>query len=118
MNKDGVMVINRGLEMRTSSTGRVKRTIRIDAEPMTIVTDPKTLGQPVAFAIANHYRERVRGIAAVASKATQRAREVAAKAFAEGKPWAVKRYAGGRIGSLPPNQSDRVFNDSVLTRSS
>jgi hypothetical protein len=107
-----VIVINRGLEERRSATGRMRRTIRIDAEPMVINMDPKALGKPVADAIANHYREKVRGIAATASATTVKARKAAAKAFSEGKSWAMKRYAGGRIGALPPNQSDRLFNDS------
>jgi hypothetical protein len=107
-----VIVINRGLEERRSATGRMRRTIRIDAEPMVINMDPKALGKPGADAIANHYREKVRGIAATASATTVKARKAAAKAFSEGKSWAMKRYAGGRIGALPPNQSDRLFNDS------
>lgn len=112
MNSRGVIVINRGLETRRSSTGRVRRSIRIEAEPMAVNVDPKTLGQPVANAIANHYREKIRGISERASAATIKARKVAAKAFANGKAWAIKRYGGGRIGSLPPNQTDRLFNDS------
>lgn len=107
-----VLTINRGLETRVSKSGKVKRTIRIDAEPMHINVDPKALGAPVAESIANHYRERVRGITAMASEATVRAREVAARAFPAGKSWAVKRYAGGRLGALPPNQTNRAFNDS------
>jgi hypothetical protein len=111
-SRNGVYVINRGLETRRSKTGKVRHSIRIDAEPIIIDQDPKRLGKPVAEQIANHYRERVRGIAATASAATIKARKVAAKAFAEGKAWALKRYAGGRTGALPPNQSTALFNDS------
>lgn len=110
--KDRVLVINPGLEERTTRTGRRRFAVRIDAEPILINNDPKSLGQPVADAIANHFRQRIRTLAEKASPATIRARAAAAKAFAEGKAWAVKRYGGGRIGSIPPNQSDRVFNDS------
>jgi hypothetical protein len=111
-NRNGVYVINRGLETRTSSKGKTRHSIRIDAEPVIVDQDPKRLGKPVAEQIANHYREKIRGITEQASAATIKARKVAAKAFAEGKAWALKRYAGGRTGSLPPNQSDRLFNDS------
>lgn len=107
-----VMVINPGLEERTTRTGKKRFAVRIDAEPILVNNDPKSLGQPVAEAIANHFRQRIRTIAAKASPATIKMREAAAKAFAEGKQWAAQRYAGGRMGALPPNQSDRLFNDS------
>jgi hypothetical protein len=106
------ITINRGLEERRSRSGKVRRTIRIDAEPMTINVDPKMLGQPIANAIAHHFRERIRGITEKASPATIRMRQTAAKAFAAGEAWALKRYSGGRTGAKPPNQSDRLFNDS------
>lgn len=112
MNDRGIKIINRGLEERRSSTGRVRRTIRIDAEPLIIDTDPKRLGKPVADGIANHLREAIRNIAAAASPATIKARKVAARAYANGRAWAVKRYGGGRLGQLPPDQSTRLFNDS------
>lgn len=108
----GVITINRGLEERRSSTGKIRRTIRIDAEPMHIVVDPRQLGQPIANSIAQHYRQAMRSLAQQAAPATIAARKVAAKAFAQGKSWALKRYGGGRIGAMQPNQSDRIFNDS------
>lgn len=111
-NRNGVYVINRGLETRRSTTGKVRHSVRIEAEPIVIDQDAKRLGKPVAEQIANHYREKIRGLTAQASEATIKARKVAAKAFAEGKSWALRRYAGGRTGALPPNQSDRLFNDS------
>jgi hypothetical protein len=73
---------------------------------------PKDLGAPVANAIAFHLSEKMKGISATASKATIRARQSAELAMQAGKSWAMKRYAGGRIGSKPPNVSDRLFNDS------
>ena len=107
-----VIVINRGMETRRSTSGKIRRSIRIDADVMTIDMDPKTLGKPIADGIANHYRQAVRAISGTVSAATLKYREKAAKAFAEGKPWAVRRYAGGRIGAKPPNQSAELFNDS------
>jgi hypothetical protein len=110
--RDDVMIINPGLEARTTKSGKGRFAVRIDAEPIIINNSPKELGKPVAEAIANHFRQRIRTLAAVTSPATLRARKVAAKAFAEGKAWAMKRYAGGRIGSLPPNQTEMLFRDS------
>ena len=109
---DPVLILNRGLEERKTRSGKSRFAIRIDSEPIIINNDPKSLGKPVAEAIAHHFRERIRGITEIASAATLKARTVAAKAYAEGKQWAIKRYSGGRIGALAPNQSDRAFNDS------
>lgn len=107
-----VIIINRGMETRRSTSGKVRRSIRIDADVMTINTDPKSLGKPVADGIANHYRKAVKAIAGTASAATLEYRKRASKAFAAGKSWAVQRYAGGKIGAKPPNQSTALFNDS------
>lgn len=109
---DSVVVLNEGYELRTSKTGKTRATIVVRSEPIVINTDPKALGAPVAAAIVHHFREKIAGIAAVAAPATLKARKVAAKAFAEGKSWAMKRYSGGKTGPMAPNQSDRAFNDS------
>ena len=109
---DEVIVLNEGLESRTSKTGKTRYTIRVTAEPIAVNLDAKALGAPVAQAIAHHFRERVRGISAVAAPATLKARESAQRAFKAGKAWAMKRYAGGRIGPMEPNQTNTAFNDS------
>jgi len=109
---DQVVLLNELLEQRTSKTGKQRVTIRVKAEPLIVNADPRALGKPIAEAIAHHYRERIKGITATASPATIKARKVAAKAFAAGKEWALKRYSGGRTGAMAPGQSDRAFNDS------
>ncbi len=86
--------------------------MRIVSEPVHFNLDPRELGRPVANAIAHHLRERVKGISAVASDATIKARAKFEKAMQEGKSWAAKRYAGGKMGPRQPNQSNRLFNDS------
>lgn len=112
MSDETVIVINEGLEQRTTKSGKTRFTVKIKSEPLVHNLDPKALGTPVAAAIVHHYRERVKGITATASPATLKARKVEAKAFAAGKPWAVKKFSGGRLGPMAPNQSDRMFNDS------
>jgi hypothetical protein len=107
-----VMIINQGYELRTSKSGKQRVTIVVKSEPVILNVDPKTLGQPIALAIAKHFQERIKGITAVAAPATIKARQAAAKAVSEGKAWAMKRYGGGRMGLRQPNQSDRLFNDS------
>jgi len=111
--RENIIVLGGGLEHRTNlKTGKERFSVQLKSDPITINLDPKTLGKPVAEAIAHHLRERVRGISERASPATLRARAVAAKAFAAGEAWALKRYAGGKMGGRAPNQSDRSFNDS------
>lgn len=114
---DDVMVINDyGLTRRTSTlkSGATKQRYYtvIKSEPVLISTDPKALTRATASAAADHLRQRVQDISAQASPATIKRRQVAAKALAEGKPWAVQRYSGGRTGTMAPNQSDKMFNDS------
>lgn len=113
MGDEDVLILNDGLEQRTSKTGKQRYTIKVTSEPLIFNLDPKQLGAPVAQALAHHFRERIRGITASASAATIKARAVAAKAYALGNPWALKRYSGGRTGAMPPSQhGDKAFNDS------
>lgn len=99
---------------RTSKSGAVKTryTINVKGDTILVNTDPKSLSKGPADAIAALLRERISSISAVAAPATIKARAVAAKALARGEAWAVKRYGGGRTGTLQPNQSNRLFNDS------
>jgi hypothetical protein len=99
---------------RTNKSGATKTryTVEVSGDTILTNTDPKSLGKGPAEAIAAVIKERISSISATASQATIRARAVAAKAFAAGEQWAVKRYSGGRTGPMPPNQSNRAFNDS------
>jgi hypothetical protein len=99
---------------RTNSKGESsdRYTASIDAKSLKLDFDPKTLGGGVAAAITEHLKKRIADISAEASPATLRYRKSAAKALSNAAPWALKRYAGGRTGIKPPNQSTRLFNDS------
>jgi hypothetical protein len=109
---DDVVVINEGLESRTSSTGKQHYTIRVSSEPVVFNLDPKALGRPIAAAIVHHFRERIKGITAIAAPRTLKAREVERRAYQRGEPWAVKRFNGGRTGATPPHDSNRAFDSS------
>jgi hypothetical protein len=111
MARDTITICNPP-ERRVSSTGKVRYTVAVKSEPLVHSFDPKTLGAPVAHAITESLRTKMKAISAVASVATQRARAAAAKSFAASKPSATKRYSGGRLGPMAPNQSNRLFNDS------
>jgi hypothetical protein len=113
MADDDVIILNQpGLKRRERSSGRVQFTVEVESEPLIHSFDPRTLAKGVAEAIAETLRQKVRGITAQASATTIKMRAAYAKAFASGSPGALKRYSGGRIGPMPPHQSDRAFNDS------
>ncbi len=99
---------------RTSASGKSsdRWSVTLDAKPIGIDLDTKRLGKGPAEAIADHLRTRISEIGMDASASTQLKRKYAATAVAAGKSWATKRYGGGRIGAMPPNQSSRMFNDS------
>ncbi len=113
MANDDIVILNQpGLKRRERSSGRVQYTVEVTSEPLIHNFDPRTLAKGVAEAIAETLRQKIRGITAQASATTIRMRTAYAKAFAAGSPGATKRYSGGRIGAMPPHQSDRLFNDS------
>jgi hypothetical protein len=114
MANDDIVILNNlgNLKRRESKTGKVRYTIEVKSEPLIHDFDPKTLGGVVAAAIAEELRRQVKAITQRASDGTLKARAVAAKAFAAGKPWATRAFGGGKMGPMAPNQSDRSFNDS------
>jgi hypothetical protein len=99
---------------RTLASGKTadRYTVTLDSKPLSLDFDTKTLGAPVAQAITDHLRQRLSEIGATASPATLKARKAEQVAFEKGKPWAVKRFSGGKIGPTPPNQSTRIGFDS------
>lgn len=100
---------------RTTSEGTTSRyTMTITAEPILHDFAQAKVSAIVPKAIAELIKTQIRGITAKASEATIQKRAYAARAFALGKTWAVKRYSGGRTGPTPPETAsyDRLFNDS------
>lgn len=106
-----------GLERRErfSSSGDAmgaRYSVSVDATPMVHRFDAKQLGRGPAIAIVEHLRDRVETIGLDAKPATIARREQAKKALAKGGPEAVRRYSGGRIGTMEPAKSTKLFNDS------
>jgi hypothetical protein len=126
---------------RTNKAGVTKQryTVKVSGDSILVQTDASALGQGVAEAMANVLRNGIRGITAKASQATLNwrksavaaltgnaaHREVLRSSFAKKEiaagrgrllgntgEWARRRYSGGRLGAMSPNQSDRLFNDS------
>lgn len=109
---DDLIVIHPTLKRRVSKSGKAKFTVEVKSEPLIFDLDPKNLEPGIAQAIAQELRERVEGITAEAAPGTLKARENERKAYAAGKPWAVKRFSGGKMGPTPPTTSTRAFNNS------
>lgn len=111
-----------GLQERTrvnAATGKesVRFAVSIVGTPVIHNIDTKALGRDVALAIQQHLRGRMLGIQARAAPATIARRKNAAGAHRvdDSKKFQDSleaRYSGGRMGTMPPNQSDRLFNDS------
>jgi hypothetical protein len=99
---------------RTSSRGENTRvTLDFRSQPIIAHHDP-VIFRPVAEAMANVLRKQIQEVQADADPNTKIFRIRAAKALKEGKPWAVRRYAGGKTGAKEPGSvsGDRLFNDS------
>lgn len=99
---------------RTSKAGNttVRYTVTITGTPLPHDLNPRELGRRPAEAMAEHLRARIRTLQASASHGTIDQRKAAAQAYDRGEAWALKRYAGGRLGPKRPGMSDKLFNDS------
>ena len=100
---------------RTTGSGTTSRyTMTLTAEPIIHDFAALKLNPAVAKAIAELIKKQIGEVSAQASEATIQKRIYARAAFDRGAAWAKKKYAGGRIGSLPPGavSYDRLFNDS------
>lgn len=95
-----------------SGATKAKVTVEIKSEPILVEFDEMKLGKGPAEAIAALLKRQVMAIGEFAAPSTRLFRQRAGEAFAAGKRWATKRYSGGRIGAMPPNQTPRLFNDS------
>ncbi len=104
------MLAERRGTLASGAKRKARYSIEIRSEPLLVDLDEMNLGNGPAEAIASLIRDQINGISERASDATIAIRKKAAKAFAEGK--GLARYAGGRLGPMAPNTSDKLFVDS------
>ncbi len=98
---------------RTTSSGTKDRyTITIKAEPILNDFNGLRLGEKPAQAIRDLIVRQLKAVGTFAAPATREKRRRAKSALERGAAWAKRRYSGGRIGVMPPAQTDRDFNDS------
>lgn len=98
--------------LKGKTTSRVS--FEIKSQPMVHTFDDEALGRGPAEALREIIGDQIRDIREVALKSTRDRRKSAQKAFKANAMGDAdqKRYAGGRIGELEPNQTVRLFNDS------
>lgn len=77
---------------RVGPRRREKFTIAISSEAVSINLDAKSLGRPVAAAIADALKRGISEVQARASDATAEYRAKAERSFREGAQWALRRY--------------------------
>lgn len=100
----------------TLASGKQRKprySIEIKSEPLLHNFDDMMLGRGPADAIAELISTQIKNISEQARPATLADRQKNFLEFQRGAPNAVKRYSGGRLGSMPPNPDSRtLFNDS------
>lgn len=91
---------------------KARYAIDIKSEPLLFDLNEMNLGGRLAEVWAQRIKDNIRGISKRASEATMAFRYKAAAAFKAGESWTAQRYAGGRIGPMAPNTTNKLFNDS------
>lgn len=110
-----VFIIGEGLSerARTTSKGTKSRfTLSVRVDPVIVNLNELALGAGPAEALRKAISDGIKAISETASPATLLKRKYAETAIQAGKRWATKRYAGGKMGGMAPNSSDKLFNDS------
>lgn len=98
---------------RTSSSGTKSRfTLTVKSEPISHTLDEVALGALPAKALRDVLSEQIKAISQPVSAGTSLARKYQRTGYAAGKPWATRRFSGGKTGATPPTDSDRMFNNS------
>lgn len=120
---DVTLAVRRG----TLASGKQRKpryTFEIRSEPLLFDLNEMALGGKLAEVWAQRIKDNILGIAVRAAPATLAMRARAAEVLSGHKRKTVKknaqtaadhymqRYGGGRLGFMPPNQSDKLFNDS------
>jgi hypothetical protein len=113
-NRDGTYFTERRGTLASGKRRSPRYAIEIRSQPLLHNFDDMMLGAGPANKLAEVIQAQGRGIAEHASESTQEKRRLAQIAMASGRAskWLMERYAGGRIGALPPNQTQFKFNDS------
>jgi hypothetical protein len=121
-DKDDVLVINHhqaSLEVRDrvnakgAVTGQRTFSITTMSEPITVMLDEGEVARKAAEMLAQRIREQTEQIAETVDESTEKARRNVERAFYKAKPWAWRRFDGGRTGVTPPRVGEnRKYNHS------
>lgn len=101
------------MHTRTRKSGSQYITTTVSSEGVAAVLSDKAIAMAIAEVIARRIREQTEAITDTVRESTAVTRRVVERAFARGESWAVRRFAGGRMGSTPPRSGEnRMFNHS------
>lgn len=100
--------------LKTGKVGAPRLSFEIKSEPIVHVFDDEALGLGPALALKEIIGDQIRAIKDRAADRTLENRKYSQNAFRLNamNPTDTKRYAGGQIGELEPNQTVNLFNDS------
>jgi hypothetical protein len=115
----GAIKGRQGRERQDGTRGKARMTIEIQSEPLVVNFDEIQLGAGPAAAIAEVMKERIGGVQETVKDSTLYTRTRQELAYDAGKPWAQKRFGGGRIGNMAPKSGEaRYLNHSGRLRES
>jgi hypothetical protein len=97
----------------TSTKSKIVMTTTTTSSPITVMLDEGAVAKRAAEVFARTIREQTKAISASVKASTAETRRTVEKAFFKGKPWALKRFSGGRTGITPPTVGgNQKFNHS------
>lgn len=96
-----------------STKSKIVMTTTTTSSPILVMLDEGAVAKRAAEVFAKTIREQTLAIADTVKASTAKARRTVEKAFYSAKPWAWRRFDGGRTGVTPPRQGEnRKFNHS------
>lgn len=101
-------------EVKTTTTTKSVMTISVQSEPIVMMLEEGEVAKRAAEMLAQRIREQTSQISEmVDDEDTVKARAKMERAFYKAKPYAWRRYDGGRTGVTPPRSGERrKFNHS------
>jgi hypothetical protein len=120
--KDDVLVFNHHqadlkvsdrVNAKGAVTGQRTFVVTTMSEPITVMLDEGEVARRAAQMLAQRIREQTEHIVERVDESTEKARRNVERAFYKAKPWAWRKFDGGRTGVTPPRAGEnRKYNHS------
>lgn len=109
----GVLQVRDRVNKAGAVTGQRTFTTITVSEPITVMLDEGEVARRAAQMLAQRIREQTEQIVETVDDATAKARRSVERAFYKAKPWAWRKFDGGRTGVTPPRTGEnRKYNHS------